>query len=261
MTFNNNNNCYAAPTTSYAQLLQQAAFLNSAGATGLMTGESSDACLHVFNEALALMEQVSMCPDLQKVGSEPPRVSNTIECPSSFCSGSNDGSDDRFFVCRQALTFAPDYGTTPGVCNISEVDLSFYSAVIIFNMALTYHQTGLQQGDSPLLLQNALQLYDHCRQILNTILSPPGDDTDMLKLVTLNNQAQIHYVCMQSFSTVAPLLEEIRKLCPVLLLNNSGCTAQSQSPQCNKFYSVKTMKEISMNALLVTGPPTAAPVA
>ena len=103
------------------------------------------------------------------------------------------------------------------------------------------------------MLQNALQLYEHCFQILGTILSPPGDDTDMLKLVTLNNQAQIYYIA-QDFAKAHSMLEQLRELCPVLLKNKSPTDP-------GVFHTTQTMKEIGMNVLLVTGPPSAAPSA
>ena len=290
--------------SDYTHMLQQAAFLNTVGVTALMSvnddGESTtDTCLQVFNEALGLMEKVSECPNLQKVCQNVPCVWNIIQASDPL-------RDDRFFICSQALMFNPaskeQPSTEPNTIGISEVDLSFYSAVIIFNMALTYHRKAslksrspysicssmqknnalFQQGTTtgtfwhpddqdnsmdPVHLQSALQLYDHCHQILNTILSPNGDDTDMLKLVTLNNQAQIQYA-LQNFGKAQSLLHDIRQLCPVLLQSNLQKSLQQQlSPDgkqpsvFNSFYNVQTMKEISMNALLVTGPPTAASTA
>ena len=303
----------SAPSRSasdYTRMLQQAALLNTVGVTALMSvnvndESTTDTCLQVFNEALGLMEQVSECPFLQKVCQNVPCVWNIIQATDPL-------RDDRFFVCSQALMFNPTSkdqqpSTEPNTIGISEVDLSFYSAVIIFNMALAYHQKASLKNRSPysirnsihknnalfqqntdtdtfwnhydqdnsmdpVHLQSALQLYDHCHQILTTILSPPGDDTDMLKLVTLNNQAQIQYA-LQNFGKAQSLLHDIRQLCPVLLKSNlqkslqqeqssqDGTSCHPRPSAFNSFYNVQTMKEISMNALLVTGPPTAASTA
>jgi hypothetical protein len=73
----------------------------------------------------------------------------------------------------------------------SEEMLSLYSAIVLFNMALTCHHEGRLGRETS--LKKASRFYIMTVQILNGNIMPGDISATILTLLALNNKAQIHY--------------------------------------------------------------------
>lgn len=99
-------------------------------------------------------------------------------------------SGDAFYLYNQAIIFHP----TPLPENkpdIANVDLTFYTAAIMFNLALCHHMKGIQTGKNT-LLRKARVLYRKCSQLMKQYLEVVGG-AHFLLLAVCNNQAHICY--------------------------------------------------------------------
>jgi hypothetical protein len=73
----------------------------------------------------------------------------------------------------------------------SEEMISLYSAIVLFNMALTCHHEGRLGRETS--LKRASLFYSMTVQILNGNIMPGDISATLLTLLALNNKAQIHY--------------------------------------------------------------------
>lgn len=75
--------------------------------------------------------------------------------------------------------------------SFGERELSFYSAVVLFNLALCFHKQGVQ-GHSK-MIQQALNLYIFTLQLLADSDVLQKQVTIMIEALVLNNKANCHY--------------------------------------------------------------------
>jgi hypothetical protein len=157
--------------------------LNNQGVDLLVTGDSSGA-MTSFKMAMAILKEAMInetCEDGQDQASEEAALA----------------------ICQSPLTVPglqgmPCYVYDRGIMitrttneQTSDDMLSLYSAIVLFNMALTSHHEGRLGRE--LSLKRASLFYSMTVQILNGNTKPDDTSATILTLLALNNKAQIHY--------------------------------------------------------------------
>jgi hypothetical protein len=162
--------------------IKYACSLNNQGVDLLLSGESSRA-IRVFQSAAGLLKKAFH------------------EAETSSCTGMDQSFDDASLpFCESTSTvsglrglhcYVYDHGIMiPGYANgESEVMISLYIAIVLFNLALVSHCEGTALG-RPKLLKKASVLYRLVVQLLTRCTIPSAT---ILTLLALNNKAQIHY--------------------------------------------------------------------
>jgi len=93
--------------------------------------------------------------------------------------------DERFFICDKAIVFHPS--------TISPFShLTFYSAAILYNMALCYHRRYMSTRKA-LMQDMACRLYDGCCESMREYLQAVGSSSHKLLIIALNNQGQLFF--------------------------------------------------------------------
>jgi len=132
--------------------------------------------------------------------------SSPCECTEFELRRTTNGGD--FYFYNQAVVFYP----TPlleSESDIANVDLTFYSAVIMFNLALCHHMRGIRIGKNT-LLRKARVLYRKCSQLMKQYLGFVGG-VHFLLIAACNNQAHICYELADAASFHVHL-SEVKKL-------------------------------------------------
>jgi hypothetical protein len=166
--------------------IMQACSLNNQGVDLLVSGDSSGA-----------MSSLKMAMNILKEAV----YGGAKEAPSF------DGLNQA--IEEAALPIAESFLTVPGLqgmpCYVydhgimiarptdeeSDEMLSLYSAIVLFNMALTSHHEGRLGRETS--LKRASLLYGMTVQILSGNIVPDNVSANILTLLALNNKAQIHY--------------------------------------------------------------------
>lgn len=126
------------------------------------------------------------------------RISTPCKCTNiNIHLAANQGN---FFLYNKAIIFHPqkkaesisvtDYNDNI-IYHNNNLDLTFYSAIIIFNLALCYHKIGNTTGKS-VLLRKARVLYGKCTELMKSYSHSVGG-THYLFVAAANNQAHICY--------------------------------------------------------------------
>jgi hypothetical protein len=144
------------------------------------------------------------------------------EAEKSVSTGMNQSCDNESLpFCESTSTVSGFHGLhgyvyDHGIMISGNVDeetvatISFYIAIVLFNLALASHCQGTALGRAK-LLKKASVLYSLVVQLLNRITMPEDASTTILTLLALNNKAQIHYDqceyaesvdCMKSVSQI-----------------------------------------------------------
>lgn len=194
-------------------LVQRAAMLNLEGASYLEEHDEQQALVS-FNNSLEFMSRAASnyyCTKLiQQVAAAatatpvqtPVEVPVTADRPNTIplmaipkpheqeqemevesFKADDDSADEnpQHFVYTRALVFNPEVARSP-------VDSLFYSAVVIFNTALCFHQAG---GDiDPAAQLKAASLYDICLELLKE--SATRFNCSHIIISAMNNKACIH---------------------------------------------------------------------
>lgn len=148
--------------------LQQIAQLNKVGVQCLASGNGGDA-VKVFKNALAHMGYVTQHPSSDDL----------FQCKAQNCSSHPIGNmESSYYLYSSGFVFEA------GV----EVDIAFCNAVILFNLALAFHQRGIQHGQEA-RLRKAVSFYDLSTQLISELSASSG----ALLLAALNNSAQIQF--------------------------------------------------------------------
>ncbi|CAB9522817.1 expressed unknown protein [Seminavis robusta] len=149
-------------------LLQQIAHLNKVGVSCLASGSGADA-VRAFKQALGVMAQVTQHPESSQLFQS--RIHACSPVPIH-------GMKTPFYLYSNGLVFEAS----------TDIDIAFVNSVILFNLALAFHQRGLQCGREQ-ALRKALSLYDLSTQLISDLSACSG----ALLLVALNNSAQIQF--------------------------------------------------------------------
>jgi tetratricopeptide (TPR) repeat protein len=165
--------------------IKQACTSNNQGVDLLVSGEFFQA-MQSFQSALNLLKEAA----------------NEVErnrCPGMYASS----EESTLALCQSTLTipglrgmhyYVYDRGImiTDATHGESDEMLSLYSAIVVFNFALTSHHREGRLG-SEKLLKKATVLYDMALQILTSAPMPNDLSASILILLALNNKAQIHH--------------------------------------------------------------------
>jgi len=123
-----------------------------------------------------------------------------------------------FCIYNSLLLFEPRTQIAPTAGVVMELDVSYYSSAIIFNLALLYHQRAAVTGSSK-FYRAANSMYAKGLDIIQNF--PQHGDADMaaLKLSILNNQAHIHLQLVHSScdADAGGAAEESRNMSSALL--------------------------------------------
>ena len=210
-------------------MLQQAFDLNTQGIFSLASGKAGRTSIVAIKQAMQAMDalfddEVGFPRDMVK-GTAPEEEPTILRCRAVSVPALQD---DQFFIFNYAFLFAPTTNaTTTRGSRLSPTDMAYGSAVLTFNMALTYHRLGMQMGSSR-KLRTACLLYgkvvemasvaavesqpSHTHESPSTVI---GSDLYFLHLVALNNAAQIQYrsasflACDELLSHVRYMLQEL----------------------------------------------------
>jgi hypothetical protein len=170
--------------------IKHACSLNNQGVELLVSGDSARAG-KAFLSALSLFktaavnenETTTPCTDIMD-------VSCCDDASLPFCESTSTvpGLQD-----KQCYVY--DHGiiiTETSNRETSDEMLSLYTAIVLFNWAITTHCQGTALGRDTLLNKASL-LYGMSVTLLTRCAMPEDASTTILTLLALNNQAQIHY--------------------------------------------------------------------
>ncbi|CAB9526780.1 expressed unknown protein [Seminavis robusta] len=130
--------------------LQEASRLNCLGAT-MLTNHDFHGALSAFRSAIQIMEATSRTEEAYgKLRSNQEKVCAALEM-------ADFADTEAFFVFNKPLVFE----MAPQV-----VDLSFFNAIIIYNLALTFHHVAVRRGDLN-KLRKAVHFYQLCCNLIH----------------------------------------------------------------------------------------------
>jgi hypothetical protein len=163
--------------------------LNNQGVNLLVSGESARA-MKVFHSAVNLLKMAVHDAETISCTTEM-NITACDEASLPFCESTSTVSGLQGLHC-----FVYDHGIMiPGnaVNGETEVMISLYVAIVLFNLALASHCEGITLGRAK-LLKKASTLYSLVVQLLTRCAMPEDTSTTtILTLLALNNKAQIHY--------------------------------------------------------------------
>ncbi|CAB9514487.1 expressed unknown protein [Seminavis robusta] len=149
-----------------------AAQLNQTGASCLAANqlEKAQKCFQMALESVTCSSLNAVQPHADMKALMLSQEQSSRRCPQE-----NEG-----FIYSKPFFFNPE-------ATITEEDVAPYGGVILFNLALTYHERSRTVGESSLHV--ALRLYEKCISLLKHATS---FDCSNVIIAALNNQARIH---------------------------------------------------------------------
>lgn len=174
------------------QKLHEIAHQNKVGVSYLAVGDGGNA-VKAFKAALVTMSGIAQDPSTETLFLSKNHKCTAVDIPGL--------EKDSFYAFSKALVFEPS----------SEIDLSFTNAILLFNMALTFHQRGSYAGETSKLCK-AQSLYKLSCDLINEISSCSG----ALLLAAMNNQAQIHFELgnyAQAIDVLGAMGREANEIC------------------------------------------------
>jgi len=111
--------------------------------------------------------------------------SSPCECTEIELESTSDGG---FYTYNRAIIFHASPVSESDI-STANVDLFFYSAIIMFNLALCHHRRGVRIGKN-ILLRKGLVLYSKCVLLMKRYLRYVGG-THFILVSACNNQAHI----------------------------------------------------------------------
>jgi hypothetical protein len=201
--------------------IDRACSLNNQGVNLLVAGDSVGA-----------MDSLKIALDILKEAFKD-------EINTTSCDGLNQASQEAgaLPICESPLTvpglqgmpcYVYDHGTMISRTTNEETSdemLSLYSAVVLFNMALTCHHEGRLLGRD-LALERASLFYDMTVEIVNGNIVPGNISAAILTLLALNNKAQIHYdhceyiQCVDCLEEVLGIMGSVKAVYSTLIQKN-----------------------------------------
>jgi hypothetical protein len=161
--------------------IKYACSLNNQGVDFLVSGQSTRA-MKAFQSAVGLLEKAvndavrTSYTEMNFVSQEP------------FCASVSTVPGLQDMHC-----YVYDHGIIITDTSNGESDemLSLYTAIVLFNWALTSHRQGILGSEKS--SKKASLLYSLAEQLLARCTTMENTSTTILTLLTLNNKAQIHY--------------------------------------------------------------------
>jgi hypothetical protein len=202
-------------------LLHHIAHLNKVGVSHLASGCGGEA-LKAFKEALVIMRKATEHPDSEELFMSKVQTCSTQDI---------NGLDSSFYLYNNAFLFEATAG----------LDIAFANAIVLFNLAIAFHQRGMSTGEEP-KLRRALSLYDLSTQLISEVTPYSG----ALLMAALNNAAQIQFG-----------LADYQGACETLAMLQSEATHLPLSECSPDILGEEHLDQIFLNVAL-TKPPTAA---
>lgn len=157
----------------FAQQLQEAARLNFIGANMLVNDDPNGA-LSAFRTAIQLMEALSRTEEaIGQLSSSREKLCYAMDTPET-------DENDSFYVFSKPLLFQ---------VSATEGDLGFYNAVIIYNLALTFHLAAVRRGGDA-RFRKSLHFYSLCTDL---IARDQTASAGSLLLAVMNNSTHAHF--------------------------------------------------------------------
>jgi hypothetical protein len=163
------------------EFFAQAARLNNQGVTALLEGDDK-AAVAALTQSIKMMKQA-----MSKPSNSDMKKSATLsdDCEHSTVELPGFQGDLESYIFTEAITI-PENGDQ------SELDTQIYSAVVIFNLALTVHREG-KNGKIESMVKKAQKLYTMVLKILNNQCM--NRVAVIAKLASINNLSQIRFDC------------------------------------------------------------------
>jgi hypothetical protein len=162
--------------------------LNNQGVDLLVSGESSRA-LTTFLSALSLLKKAAA-----NETETTPCTDTNVSCDAASLPAFR-GSASTVSGLQDLHGYVYDHGIMV-TNNVNEeatdVQISLYIAIVLFNLAIASHCQGVELGREK-LLKKASVLYSLVVQLLTKCTMPVDASTTILTMLALNNKAQIHY--------------------------------------------------------------------
>ena len=205
------------PSSMY-QTFRQALLLNNEGVEKLSEERDQEAIV-LLTKSLTLVKQVLTAQDddamrVDHPSSQCAKKSDPIHQPCPFSLSSL--SDLDCFVYSRPVLFSLEEDTEQ---TVPERDTHIYSAVIIFNIALTYHRRGLsaQSAAPDVCLLKAEKMYDMVLSLLACDAFPFHHNctSTIVKFAALNNLSQLkhfrgeYHESVQGFQYLGSLLNSM----------------------------------------------------
>ena len=155
-----------------------AAYLNQSGASCLTANqlEQAQKYFELALQTITLAGHDMMASD-NTTSQQPLSPKSLVVSQQSISKRASSLSDS--FIYSKPFFFNP-------AATLAEEDIAPYGGVILFNLALTYHERSRTVGESALRL--ALRLYEKCLSLLKHATT---FDCSNVIIAALNNQAQI----------------------------------------------------------------------
>ena len=153
--------------------------------------------------------------------------------------------DKGFFIYANALVFSTDLGKTSNgdSSRFSLADtLTLCEAIVLFNVALLYHQRGKHCGQDRALL-GALDLYEQSQAILLGINAGYPEEVCMLKIAAMNNRIHI----LNEIANYPGAQEQVNEL----LLQSVNALAANNSGKGLSFLTKTDVDNFLLNALII----------
>ena len=210
------------------QDIQEAARLNYVGASLIANNDASGA-LAAFRCAIQIMEATSRTEEATEMLRSPQeKVCWALAMPDM------DGVDT-FFVYNKPLVFE---------VKPQAVDLGFFNAVIIYNLALTLHLVARRRGDNS-KFRKAIHFYRLC---FDLILADETASAKALLLAARNNSTHA-LLQLGEYEKFRQDLKSLEKDAERLVARDQACTT---------FFDAHHLQEVFLNITLAQEPIAAA---
>lgn len=212
----------------FLQNIQEAARLNCLGASLLANNDASGA-LAAFRGAIQIMEAASRTEEaFVMLRSPQEKVCWALDMQDLDSVGA-------FFVYNKPLVFGG---------NQQVVDLSFFNAVIIYNLALTFHVVASRRGDES-KFKKAIHFYHLCYDLI------VADDTASAVALLLAARNNSTHASLQLGE-----YEKFREGLKSLATNVDRLSARGESS--TTFFDNRHLQELFLNITLAQEPMAAA---
>lgn len=225
------------------QLILQASLMNTAGVRALSL-RNARAAHHSFQQALKILSLAAGLCNQESISMDCDRATKSSGWQATGLSHcAVPGFDNEgYYICTNAFVY-----------NFQGKDIDSETIAILchctmFNLALTLHQRGISVGARNALL-SAGRMYEQCLKLIAE-LAEPAEDNNVIKMVILNNVAQLQY-SLGEFEAAVESLQAVRDLLPET--NIDDCVSPANT-------SILQMDDLFLN-ILVTAAPTTAPCA
>ena len=223
----------------HTMLFRQAAMLNAHGIECL-TANDGEGAYRGFKDALRIVTRMTKEFDIEQAEEEDMTMQEELEV-WPFAKTVPDIEESCYYVYNHPLLFAPP--TTP-----SQGNTAHCVAVVIFNMALAFHQRGLPKALN--LYEQVVAIVQACSQAARGSASEQetdqAEEVHSLQVIARNNHTQILLATGQ-LDKANDGLEELRTLLPRLQVQ------EEEEEYMNSLLftdTVAVLDELALNTLI-----------